>query len=185
MMAYTTQQYIAELERRKKSFDKARIIAGCALAAHDSQIMRMWDKGLNGNNQKLVSQYSTKPIYINAFQSPRGIKPVGKTGQTTFKTSGKPHKTQYFAGGYDQFKKSLQRPMFEIFGRLKKNFTNSLQKRGDSYVTGVSGDDNVSKYQNLIKKYGKVSFMLTKDEKTKYSNCINAKLNNILRGQNV
>jgi hypothetical protein len=189
MMAYTTQQYIAELERRKKSFDKARIIASCALAAHDSQTTRMWggENQLNSQKTSLVKYYSIKPIYIGKFQSPKKINPIGKTGKTTFKSTGEKHKTQYYPLGYAQFKADIKRPMLELFGRLKKDYSKAPQKSGDSYVTGVNGEENIKKYKRLLKmeNVGEEAFKLTKDEKTKYSNCINAKLNNILRGQNV
>ena len=181
-MQYTTEQYIAELEKRKKTINKAKIIFGCASSTHNAQIKRMWDASVNANNEPLVNNYSTKPFYLSPYSSPKGIKPVGKTGRTTFKT-GKAHKTQYLSGGYKQFKTIIGRPFFEVFGQLKQDFTNSLTLRGESYTTGVKTDLSEQKYRNLIKKYGRKSFMLTKDEKTNYSNCINRKLNNILRGE--
>jgi hypothetical protein len=187
-MIYTTEQYIAELEKRKKSFDKAKLIFSCAAAAHKSQILRMWGKNqLNSEGVSLVRSYSIKPIYISKFQSPRGITPIGKTGKTVFKSSGKPHKSQYYALGYAKFKADIQRPMLEVFGILKKDFTNSLTKREDSYTSGIKDDDNEKKYLRLtkMKNVGKEAFMLTKEEKVNYSNCVNKKLNQIMRGENV
>jgi len=182
MATYTTAQYIEELEKRKKAIDKAKIIAPCALVAHDAQIMRMTEKGVNGLNRKLVPKYSMKPMYINTrTSSPKAISAVGKTGQTKFK-SGKAHKTTYFQAGYREFKAKIGRGMFQLFGQMMRDFATSLQRRGDVWVTGMKQSINADKADNLIKKYGIESFRLTKEEKINYSNCINKQLNNILRG---
>ena len=192
-MQYTTEQYIAELEKRKKTINKAKIIFGCATAAHNSQINRMRNEQLNSEGESLVGSYSTKPMYMSPYSSHKKVTPIGKNGETVFK-SGKKHKTQYIAGGYKQFKEIIGRPMFEVWGDLFSDFTNSIRRKDDYFVSGlrdlnVEGEGNEKKtpnskkFLNLIKKYGKKSFMLTKDEKTNYSNCINRKLNNILRGE--
>ena len=182
MATYTTAQYIEELEKRKKAIDKAKIIAPCAMVAHDSQIMRMTERGVNGDNRKLVPKYSMKPMYINTRTgSPKSISAVGKTGESVFK-SGKAHKTTYFQAGYREFKAKIGRGMFQLFGDMMKDFTNSMQRQGDHWITGMKNNRNSKKAENLIEKFGIASFRLTKEEKQQYSNCINKSLMNILRG---
>jgi len=183
MGTYTTADYIKEIERRKKSFDKAKLIFPCASTAHDSQIQRMREREQNADNKPLVSKYSTKPMYMSAQTSaPKTFKPIGKTGKTEFKASGKPHKTIYFPGGYKQFKETIKRPMFEVFGRMFSDFQNSLQRQGEYYITGLKDKFNGKKAKGLIERFGKASFELTKEEKIQYNNCINNKLMQILQG---
>ena len=72
---------------------------------------------------------------------------------------------------------------FNCTGRLETDFANSLEKRGDTYVTGVSNSENSNKVDWLTERYGKQAFMLTKQERLFFSDCVNNSLLDYLRGE--
>lgn len=97
----------------------------CALGVFASNERRVHNEG-KAVNGSAIGKYSRKAIYVNPARSPRAFSPVGKTGRTTFKSTGKPHKTKYFASGYAGFKSNIgfgSRPNLQATGRLRADWT--------------------------------------------------------------
>jgi hypothetical protein len=69
---------------------------------------RIHEQGLDADNAK-IGNYDTKPIYVNPEKSTRKFATEGKSGKTKFISTGLPHKTRYFAGGYNDFKTAIGR----------------------------------------------------------------------------
>jgi hypothetical protein len=186
MTTYTTKEYIAELDRRLATINKADLIKDCAFAAHEKQVTRMFEDQKNANGQALIGEYSTKWISIGAANTPR--KPSRALEFVPFNKAGreKTGKKGYYAyvfkqgEGYKQFKKEIGRKFFELFGDLKKDFSTSMTRFGDHFVTGTKHERNSKKVNSLIDKYGEVAWKLSDEEKRQYVECVANKLTKIM-----
>lgn len=177
-MIFTIEAYKKELDKRLKTLDEAKLIFTCASSAHARMVKRIFVRGKNRRNQD-HGEYSTDDIYINTTKtSPRTLQGVGKTGKSVFK-SGRKHKTTFFGGGYKSFKQKIGRGgdvNFWLFGQLKLDFTNSLQRKGKGWISGIKNAANIKKFRNLIRLYGRDSWQFDKKILKKYNKCIKIKL---------
>lgn len=107
-----------------------------AQAVYASNQKRVFTHGLNIYNSP-IGKYSNKAIYVGNKNSPKKVKPIGKTGKTVFK-NGKKHKTQYFADGYRGYRASQDRDVSRVnlylTGTLFSNFQNV--KTANGYAIG-------------------------------------------------
>lgn len=115
---------------------------------------RIWDKGLNSDNQSMisVSPYSTKPLYINPDRLPR------KAGSDIGKR-GKPIESSYFSGGYNQMKAEVGRPVAELIGTLRSDFVSTpFVASGLKLQISVTKDESAGKVAGLQKKFGRIFY---------------------------
>lgn len=96
------------------------LIATISQTIYASNQKRVFTHGLNIYNSP-IGRYSTKAIYVGNKNSPKKVKPIGKTGKTVFK-NGKKHKTQYFIDGYKGYRSSQGRDS----ARVNLTLTGSL-----------------------------------------------------------
>lgn len=189
----TTEQFNKKLDEQLSQISDAKFLLTSVTEVHARQVKRIFENGLNANGGKIGSYNSKDPIYVNPLDSPVTFPPKGKTGETTFK-SGKGHKTGYF-DSYKAFRGAIGRSTSFVNLRLTENlkfdFTNSITRVADGYVTGVrdrimpeadipSNDEktkeNVNKVNGIIAKYGAVTFMLSDEEKTIFAESVKLKL---------
>jgi len=114
-------------------------------AGNDMGVMvsnRVQMKGESSTGDKF-SPYSTDTTYINTIDnSPKKLRPKGKTGRTVFKSTGKPHKTTYFGGGYKEFRSKIGRSTdknFELYGEMWRKFGVKRVETNNDKTTVVLG----------------------------------------------
>ena len=135
---------------------------------------RIHQQGQAGDGSD-IGAYSVKPIYISAVTGAgKGLSnATGKTGKSVFgsgKKKGEPHTSQYFAGGYNQFKTTVG---LNETGKVNLVLTGELSKRllvlgepGTSgYGLGWQDEELTKRAQALELKYGKKIWALTEEEK--------------------
>lgn len=129
---------------------------------------RIHSEGKNANDSK-IGDYSTKPIYVSISDNPgRSFgRPIGKTGRSVFKSTGKDHKSRYFEGGYSQFKTAIGRNQLgsvnlSLSGQMANQF--SVVATADGYGLGWADTEKLERAKHLENKYGKV-WGLTEGEK--------------------
>jgi hypothetical protein len=112
------------------------LIQTIAQAVYASNQKRVFTHGLKLNNSP-IGKYSNKALYVGNKNSPKKVKPIGKTGKTVFK-NGKKHKTQYFSDGYKGYRASQGRDASRVnlylTGSLFSNFQNV--KTANGYTIG-------------------------------------------------
>lgn len=115
---------------------------------------------------------SLDPIYIRDEQSPRDLSRKGKYGSDTFKSGkkkGEKHKTTYF-GSYKEFRASVDADSeavdWQLTNELRSDYGNSpkstkpeklkpaVQVNVNNYITRLSRENNIKKYEGLVKRYG-------------------------------
>ncbi len=124
-------------------------------AANDLRVMiskRVMESGTTSTGSKF-SNYSTNPIYINTSDnSPKKVSPKGKTGKTVFAKTGKPHKSTYFGGGYNEFRDRIGRSTnkdFFLTGEMWRKFgVKRTEKNGDKVTVVLGGTTEIA--QNKI-----------------------------------
>lgn len=156
---------IEELRSKNKPFELAvrSTVAAVTLRAFSGK-----------RNEKMESfQYnSTTPIYVSDLQSPRNLSKKGKNGNTKFesgKRKGQEHKTTYFKS-YKDFRDSVDAKTdavnWQLTNVLRGDYGNSpkdtpperlkpaVKIDANHYLTQLSRDENISKYNGLVKRYG-------------------------------
>lgn len=184
----TTLAYIQTLECFKKTLELNRPLAIAAQSAHASKCERIFTDGKNSAGGQ-IGEYSNEPTYINPDKSPKKFKAVGKHGKSVFASTGKPHKTRYFAGGQFEYKVTIGHNANFVnltnFGDLKSNFEN--RSRGvpspkkvsnDEYSTGLDLE-NSDKRNGIESKYG-IVFNHTEPEKKEFYKTLGLELKNEL-----
>ena len=163
-MEYTTKQYAAELDKRLKQFESAKVLFDCSTEAHLSQIKRLFKRG-EGADGKLGT-YSPAYAKIKREKN-REDKFVNfnftGTLEMDFSNSLTPRGNKYVSGV-----KNIRNKKIELTkdGKEKKN----------------KGATNSEKVDFLIERYGKQAFDLTKEERQEFQDCAREKFLKIMRG---
>lgn len=201
----TIAQHIAHLECNKQVLlsNRAFLIAVQSINAERSE--RIFTKGLNSAGGQIGTYNSTKPLYVNPKNSPKGFTPQGKNEEKSKKTAVQsialnkkgghstrrvaikqnfaPRSTKWF-GSYKDFRSAIGRESgfvnLNLFGDMKSNFESArIKKISDSeYQIGLDGL-NSKKKEGHEKKYGKV-YEHTKDETDNFFMFLNKELQNDL-----
>lgn len=149
---------------------------------------RIFEKGQDVNGKTF--NYSKKRTWIDTKVSPKNLKLIGSTGKPT-KT------TQFFEGGYKEFKKTIGREDKHVNFRLNNDLQSDFLNANVSKTTNKVGapnfkviDDavtitlkreiNIKKKEGLEKKYGAVIFSASKEEKKLFSDVAQFEVKKIL-----
>ena len=171
----TTEQYIAELKARATKLQSGAALQRAAQTVHADRVKRIFDDG------SVARGYSTKPIYISAKQSRKG---VGK----------------YFKGGYKEYKAYAgfdnSKVNFRNMNDLQMDFANSqvnpntgapdsgnvIKVSNSLFVEKLRSKENIDKLNGNIKRFGNfVAF--TSGEREKFNKILQAELGATLRGE--
>jgi hypothetical protein len=153
-------------------------------------VQRVHTKGLAADGS-LIGHYSKEPIYVSASSNVGSAKafgtPEGKSGETKFK-NGQPHKSKYFAEGYNEFKTTIGRnEIGSVNLTLSGLMQNSLQVIPKSHGYGL-GYPNSELLKRAIwfeqTKYKKQIYALTSDEKETVISITKYEVRNALFGTN-
>lgn len=116
-----------------------------------------------------IGKYSTKPLYVSITANPgRSFgRPIGKTGRSTFISTGADHKSRYFERGYDQFKTAIGRNQLgkvnlSLSGQLNNQMTVIATSKG--YGLGWANKEMFNRAKYFELKY-KPIWSLTDREK--------------------
>lgn len=140
--------------------------------------VRIFEEGKDENNG-VIGNYSTKPIYVNPNNSPKKFETIGKTGRKEFE-DGRKHKTKYFAQGYKGFKTEIGRNQIGTVNlSLSRDFQNKMTIIGtsDGWGIGWLEDEKYKRALHFQNKYRKQIFSQTDEEKEKTLVVINSYLN--------
>lgn len=133
-------------------------------------IERVFLKGEdNSNNQ--IGQYSTKPLYVSLGSQTSqvrksSLKPKGKFSSEPEFKNGKKRKSQYFPGGYKEYRETVGRKT----DRVNLDLTGALMgsiKPGTTYGNpslGFTSEDEVKKADGNEKRFGKIIFSPSEQE---------------------
>lgn len=180
------QEYITKLQKRIDDLqaveEEARYIA--VQTIHADQVERIFSLGMASDGSKIGNYNTTKSIYVNPKDAPKGFTPEGKTGKKEH-INGAQYKTKYFSS-YAAFRANQGRKTdavnLDLFGRLKSEYENGL-RRGDegAWISGLRTDESIDKAVGNQYRFNKGIFALTESEKEKYFNIlfneINSRLN--------
>jgi hypothetical protein len=118
-----------------------------------------------------IGAYSTKPSYVSS-KTGYAVEPIGKTGKSQFargKKKGQAHTSQYFAGGYGQFKtaigKSDGKVNLVLTGGLSEQLTVLGEPSATGYGLGWINEEYLKRAQDLEQKYGKQIWALSEEER--------------------
>lgn len=183
MARLTIHQYIAKLEKQKRALGQTKATFTAASTAHADMVERIFTDGNASNGGKIGQYDNSDPIYVNPDDSPRGVTPKGKNGQSTFK-NGKPHKTSYF-GSYKAFRQAVSRPTsyvnLDLFGRLKQEFENSISRISDtSFEARIRTSENQDKAIGNQRRFGKVIFGAAEAERDTFRDVLRFEINRII-----
>lgn len=176
----TTSQLIAKLKADVKLL-KEKPLALAAASVHSMVAQRIFEKGQNAGDTKIGDYNNSNEIYVNPKSSPKKFSTKGKDGKTKFK-NGKPHKTGYFKS-YKSFRTAIGRQTafidLKLSGLLSKDFSNSLQKSGQVWISGVKNKANVGKVEGAEDRYNNI-FKLSKKERSELKRIASAEALRIL-----
>jgi hypothetical protein len=137
-----------------------------------------------------IGAYSTKPIYVSTVTGTgKGLtQPMGKSGKQAFvggKKKGQPHTSQYFAGGYNQFKTAIGlngsgKVNLTLTGELCNELTVLPDNTGTGYALGWPDEQLQQRALALEAKYGKQIWALTEQERSEAINVLMSECVNVL-----
>jgi hypothetical protein len=138
-----------------------------------------------------IGTYATKPIYISTVTGTgKGFaQPMGKSGKQAFtggKKKGQPHTSQYFAGGYNQFKTAIGlneigKVNLTLTGELCNQLTVLPNTTGTGYALGWPNEQLQQRALALQAKYGKPIWALTQQERSETLNVLTCECVNVLK----
>lgn len=113
-----------------------------------------------------IGVYSRKPMYVSLSESPRKFVPRGKNSDSPKLKNGKPRRSGYFQGGYDEFKTTVGRNIgkvnLSLSGQLNNQMTIIATSKG--YGLGWNNTEMAKRAQYFPIKYKKQIWLPTKDE---------------------
>ena len=178
-------KYIAQLKEANLVGQVTRITAFSGLSILKNRIHEQ-GKAADGGD---IGIYSTSPIYVGKKAVGGGsIKPVGKYGETIFKSGekkGQPHKTEYFPEGYKGYKTKIGRNQtgkvnLSLSGQLNQQTT--VIPNNKDWGIGWEDSEKYKRAKALEKKYGKVIWGFTDRELEILSEVANAEAQRIING---
>ena len=120
-------------------------------------LQRVFVDGVQSDGSKIGS-YSARPNYFGskAFIQQSKFKPIGKNGETKFKTVTKPRKSMYLKNGYKELRDIQGRPVntinLDYTGSLKRAYR--VFKFGDSVLFGQNDSEEHKKIEGLTERFG-------------------------------
>ncbi len=167
-IADSLRRVVTEVEARKGD------IAFVATQNTEADLkLRIFNKGLD-ENEREIGKYSTKPIYVSIAKTkeeyggeiPSGnLRPKGKAGRGNFK-NGKTRKSQYFPGGYREFRDTVNRNSSRVDLTLSRRLQNAINtvRKGKETVIRFTDKDELEKASHLSDKYNKEIFAVNSKE---------------------
>jgi hypothetical protein len=186
----TTEELVNKLECFKGVLIENIPLGLAAASAHAEKCERIFTKGLNSNGGRIGQYNDSNSLYINPNdkkRSPIKTTPIGKNGDTVFKSTGKPHLTTYFKS-YKDFREKIGREggfiNLVLFGNLKINFENNSRGNGpepvkvnaNEYHTGLDNENSLKK-SGAEKRFGDI-FDHTKGEIDTFHRVVGLELKN-------
>jgi len=119
------KRVVAKIKKLKGAIEVRKFMELCAIHQLGEMRPRVL-RGINVTGGKFPA-YSTKAFYFPK-KTPglrSKVKPVGKTGKKTF-ANGNKHKSQYFAGGYSEFRRKMglsNRNRLSLRGKMLASMT--------------------------------------------------------------
>lgn len=169
-----------------QKLERGDMLAIAAFTSASETQQRIFDKGM-GSEGNSLKEMSTKPIYINPENSPRGFQAEGKTGKKEFKSGkrkGQKYVTKYFSGGYKQYKQVIGRAnkYLQNFGRLRSDMAaglTALNPVNNSVEWGPKSQDNIDKILGLQRRKGAI-LSPTKQERELFTDTFRYEVNKII-----
>lgn len=131
---------------------------------------RIFDQGIASDGSKIGS-YSTTPIYVSKKSSTSQVRssslsPKGKNSNDPKFANGKDRKSQYFAGGYKEYRGTVGRQTEKVDLRLTGSLQLSIQlgQIENGQTLAFNNEDQLSKAAGNEKRFGKVIFDPSKEE---------------------
>ncbi len=127
-------------------------------------IQRVFDAG-NDVDGTGIGKYSTTPMYYSLSQKTSqvrssSLRPGGKNSTSPEFANGKKRKSQYFPGGYSEFRSAVGRQNAKVDLRLTGSLLRSIQVGiGSNQVSlGFNNDDEFLKAKANEERFNKVIF---------------------------
>lgn len=131
---------------------------------------RIFDSGIASDGSKIGS-YSTKPIYVSKASSSSqvrssSLKPKGKNSNDSKFANGKERRSQYFPGGYKEYRGTVGRQSDKVDLRLTGSLQLSIQlgQSDNGQTLAFNNDDQLRKASGNERRFGKVIFDPSKEE---------------------
>jgi len=146
---------------------------------------RIFEQGKAANGAK-IGEYSTTPAYFSvpyAQVANKGRKPVGKTGKSVFKSTGKKHKSQYLEGGYKDFRNAVGREdgfvNLDLTGSLRLSMNAGRWKNG--IAIGFTQAESEGKATGNEARFGVKIFELSAEEKAIFEKALEREINMLIK----
>lgn len=170
----TPQEYADSLRTKIDELKKNNRPFQLAVLSSVAQVSKRAFSDKKNNEGQSFSYNSKDPIYVSDHQSPRKLSHKGKTGRSTFESTGESHKTTYF-DSYKAFRDNVQRKTdavnWQLTGDLMSDYgslptptdkepppVNKLKParkiNPNKYVTALDREVNIKKYAGLSDRYG-------------------------------
>ena len=127
-------------------------------------IQRVFDAGVDSQGAE-IGKYSTKPMYYSLSQKNSQMRSSSLKGKGKFSNSpefanGKKRKSQYFPGGYSEFRSTVGRQNSKVDLRLTGSLLRSIQVGvGSNQVSlGFNNDDEYEKAKGNEERFNKIIF---------------------------
>lgn len=143
---------------------QAKAVTTAMFDLQADMIVRVFDAG-NDVDGSQIGKYSTAPMYYSISQATSqvrssSLKPRGKFSNKPEFKNGKPRKSQYFPGGYSEFRSTVGRQNAKVDLRLTGSLLASIQVGvGSNQVSlGFNNDDQYEKAKGNEERFNKVIF---------------------------
>lgn len=164
--AAVINKYLSKLSDFKpggRTYDRA--MHSAADEALTSSRERIHAKG-TASDSSAIGQYDKTPMYVSVSRIPSPGEATGKRGKSIF-ANGKTHRSRYFAGGYDEYKKAAGQNTgsvdLTLTGGMRDGY--HLIKTSEGYGLGWDEEEMVQRAAALEEKYGKKIWSLTDSER--------------------
>ena len=130
-----------------------------------------------------IGQYGTMPMYVNPKNSPATFQPQGKTGRTTFASTGQPHLTRYFDQGYKGFRQEIGLTSDKVVLSLRGELRDGLMLIPSAHGYGLGwADEQLHKLSQMLEeKYAKSIWAATASEKVDVLRCFEDKVREAIK----
>lgn len=131
-----------------------------ALSAGAGEILTLSRERIHARGQgadaAAIGAYDTKPAYISASSHPAPGEAIGRHGTSVF-ANGKPHRSRYLPGGYNEYKTLIGQNTGGVNLVLTGELRDSYQviKTTEGYGLGWTDEELRSRADALEAKYGK------------------------------
>lgn len=168
----TPDEFAKKMREKIESLRTKNIPLKLSVATSVAQVStRAFTNKLNEKGE-FFRYNSLDPLYIRDEQSPRKLNHKGKFGSDTFKSGkkkGQKHKTTYF-GSYKEFRAAVgadsEAVDWQLTNDLRSDYGNAskaappsklkpaVQVNVNNYITRLSREHNIKKYEGLSARYG-------------------------------